>query len=101
MQFKDAATIDKIRDRLALMEKKVLQTEVTLHQVRYMAETALEVQIGQQLIGYIDSGMSVEQFVLKTLEFCTNNISMADAIQLRASYTIALVEGWGQEVSDD
>ena len=101
MQFKDAATINKIRDALAEREARILNAKTSLHNARQIAADALEVKIGQQLIEYIDQGMSIEEFILKTLKFCESDRSDVKAIPFRASYTIALVEGWGQEVSDD
>ena len=101
LQFKDAATIDKIRKALAEREAKVLNAEISLYNARHIAEEALVIKIGQQLIKYIDSGMTVEQFICKTLRFCQNDRSDVKAIPIRADFTIDLVEGWGQEVSDD
>ena len=101
MQYASPETIDKIRKVLAEREARILNVKISLHNARHIAEEALVVKIGQQLIKYIDSGMTVEQFICKTLKFCQNDRSDVKAIPIRANFTLDLVEGWGEEINDD
>ena len=101
MQYASPETIAKIRKVLAEREARILNVKISLHNARHIAEEALVVKIGQQLIKYIDSGMTVEQFICKTLRFCQNDRSDVKAIPIRADFTIDLVEGWGEEINDD
>ena len=101
MEYASPETIDKIRKVLAEREARILNVKISLHNARHIAEEALVVKIGQQLIKYIDSGMTVEQFICKTLKFCQNDRSDVKAIPIRANFTLDLVEGWGEEINDD
>ena len=101
MEYASPETIAKIRKVLAEREARILNVKISLHNARHIAEEALVVKIGQQLIKYIDSGMTVEQFICKTLKFCKNDRSDVKAIPIRANFTIDLVEGWGEEINDD
>ena len=101
MQYASPETIAKIRKVLAEREARILNVKISLHNARHIAEEALVVKIGQQLIKYIDSGMTVEQFICKTLKFCQNDRSDVKAIPIRANFTLDLVEGWGEEINDD
>ena len=101
MEYASPETIDKIKKVLAEREARILNVKISLHNARHIAEEALVVKIGQQLIKYIDSGMTVEQFCFKTLKFCQNDRSDVKAIPIRANFTIDLVEGWGEEINDD
>ena len=101
MEYASPKTIDKIKKVLAEREARILNVKICLHNARHIAEEALIIRIGQQLIGYIDSGMTVDQFILKTLKFCQNDRSDVKAIPIRANFTLDLVEGWGEEINDD
>ena len=101
MEYASPETIAKIRKVLAEREARILNVKISLHNARHIAEEALVVKIGQQLIEYIDQGMSIDQFILKTLKFCQNDRSDAGAIPIRANFTLDLVEGWGEEINDD
>ena len=101
MEYASPETIAKIRKVLAEREARILNVKISLHNARHIAEEALVVKIGRQLIEYIDSGMSIDQFILKTLKFCQNDRSDVKAIPIRANFTIDLVEGWGEEINDD
>ena len=101
MEYASPETIDKIRKVLAEREARILNVKISLHNARHIAEEALVVKIGQQLIKYIDQGMSIDQFILKTLKFCQNDRSDVKAIPIRANFTLDLVEGWREEINDD
>ena len=101
MQYASPETIAKIRKVLAEREARILNVKISIENARHIAEEALVVKIGQQLIKYIDSGMTVEQFICKTLKFCQNDRSDVKAIPIRANFTLDLVEGWGEEINDD
>jgi hypothetical protein len=94
MKFVSRETIDKVRASIAEMEGDIKQSKLTLENAGRLGEMALEVKIGKELIGYIDAGMSADEFIWKSLKFCASSRSSVDAIPLRASYTIALVEEW-------
>jgi hypothetical protein len=98
MRFASKETIAKIRNALAEREAKILNAKTSLDNARQIAADALEVKIGQQLIEYIDQGMSIEEFILKTLKFCESDRSDVKAIPFRASYTIALIEEWEESL---
>jgi hypothetical protein len=92
MRFASRETIDKVRASIAEMEGDIKQTQLTLDNAGRLGKMALEVKIGKGSIGYIDAGMSADEFVYKALCFCASSRSTPTAIPLRASYTIALVE---------
>ena len=98
MRFASRETIAKIRDALAEREAKILNAKTNLHNARIIAEDALDVKVGQELISYINQGMTVEQFIYKTLIFVASPRSDVKAIPVRASYTIDLVEGWEESL---
>ena len=98
MRFASRETIAKIRNALAEREAKILNAKTNLYNARQIAEDALDVKIGKELIEYIDQGMTVEQFIYKTLIFIASPRSDVKAISVRASYMIDLVEEWEESL---
>ena len=98
MRFASRETIDKVRASIAEMEEDIKLSKLTLDNAGRLIEMALEVKIGKGSIGYIDAGMSADEFVYKALCFCASSRSSVDAIPLRASYTIALIEEWEESL---
>ena len=94
MRFASKETIDQVRASIAEMEEDIKHSKLTLDNAGRLGEMALEVKIGKELIAYIDAGMSADEFMWKSLKFCASSRSSVDAIPLRASYTIALIEEW-------
>ena len=105
MEYASPETIAKIRSELESMQDRFIRYDPSLHKslrdARFHAAIAAEINIVEELLEYIDQGMEPIKFLERSLQFCANDRSHPEAVKLRASYTLEILDLYWEDTEND